>query len=527
MKKITLGKTKIAAVFCLMILSMQLLAQNYTDRIFCDTAYPANGHRFFKMPDSSIAYCGELYNAPVQSGHIIKLTPDYHFQWGVRYSKGITSNELSFIDMIQLPDSGFIVLCKMADSIASAYIFSTLIFRTDVAGNLMYVKDISDPTVPNNLTPTALVNINDTTFYIAARVWSTIGSAVVIKMHTNGMVLKSKYVRLNAGNHTASSYSITRLLNNSFLLTSGDIGASIAFYCFDDDANLVWNKALNLPSVALIPYKVIATTDSSFLVLGTNAVPNFGPVALKMSQTGDFLWSRSYTSDTINRFDFRAGIEWGNSYFVAGTNGFVLNYIPFVMQLDTLGNILNTETYLHTGQPYSIVDMTRRNNTIELCIASRINPSAVSGMGIATVDSTLYSPCSNNHVTFTDSSLVFSMFSSLHIDSVPVVATDITTQFQATSFTLSETDLCMPTGVAEIYLNQTPVVYPNPVNSVVTVITHALNSHIELYDLTGRNLLTTNVNYKKGIEMQHFPAGIYFIVIRSGEYAKVHKVFKK
>ncbi|MBA3285107.1 MAG: T9SS type A sorting domain-containing protein [Nitrosopumilus sp.] len=478
-------------------------AQLTVDKLFLDSAMNTSSGKFISTFDNGTAFCGSQFgtqpgNLP-QTGHIVKLNASYNFQWAKRYSKGISSSTLFLKDFVQLADNGYLALCEIRDSVGpSSYTFSMAVMRTDSTGSLLYIKSISDSTAPFVNEPVSITAITDTTFYIGTNAWGNIGSIGICKINISGTILKSQYFRVENTNHTARLHSIIKLINGQFLITGSDnitwVSAKrMNFLSLDDDLNVVWYKTYYSPNQYIVTNKVLQDSDSSIWVFGQLQISNANPTPLiiKLNQSADLVWANKYTPSLNFPMDFRTAIKWNNSFLAAGTNGYPLSYIPYVLKIDTSGAILSSKTFTHSNLQYFILDLAKQNDSLTMFISSKLSGALIYGRGIAIMDSTFTLPCSNNDMFFTSASNTFTLDSAINITNVSMLSNDITSQYQTSSFSLYEAGLCTTTSIDESLTAKNEIsIYPNPFHSSCVFemnkfdITSALDLFV--YDIYGK-----------------------------------------
>lgn len=513
--------------------SLFIHAQLNTDKLFLDSMLNTSSGKFIKTSDNGAAFCGSQIGNQIgglpQTGHIIKLDDAYNFQWAKSYSKGISSSTFFLEDFVQLTDHGYLALCRITDSISpTTYTVNMAIIRTDSAGGLLYVKTISDSAAPLVNEPVCLTAITDTTFYIGSKAAGSYGNIGICKIDINGSIIKSQYFRIEAGSHTATIQSLIKLYNGQFLITGSDNAGwanarRMNLFCLDDDLNILWNKSYYSQAKYLLTYKVLQDTDSSIWVFGQvqTGSTNPTPLIIKLSQTGNLIWANKYIPSLNFPMDFRTAVKWDNTFLAAGTNGYMLSYIPYILKIDTNGTILNSQTFTHNNQPYHILDLAKQNDSLIMFISSRLPAASTYGKGIAIMDSTLSLPCSNDDMNFTVASDSLTLDSLSYLESVTMISNDITPQFQASSFSLFETPLCSPNSIEEsINISEEISLYPNPANSKVTISHHDVikSGSIKIFNVFGEIIFTESIlnEAKKEINLKDIADGIYLVNVFDG-----------
>lgn len=88
------------------------------------------------------------------------------------------------------------------------------------------------------------------------------------------------------------------------------------------------------------------------------------------------------------------------------------------------------------------------------------------------------------------------------------------------------TDVDVTMGKAEF--NTVVHLYPNPVNTLLTISTHTVADRITVYDLSGKVLFNTAVNdVQYTLDFSGFETGFYIVKVINGTQSTSHKVLKK
>ncbi len=524
----------VALLIIFFLCTFFMRAQIAMDKLFLNSALNTGAGKFISTADNGNVFCGiqvdTLPGTFPQMGHIVKIDASYNFQWAKNYSKGISSSSFSLKDIVQLVDHGYLALCEITDSISPTnYSISMALLRTDSLGNLLYVKSISDSTAPFINTPVCLTAITDSTFYIGTSSWGNIGSIGICKISISGTILKSQYFRVENSNHTASLHSVTKLMNGQFLITGSDYAGwvnatRLNFVSLDDDLNLLWYKSYYSPNQYILTRKMLQDSDSSIWAFGQlqigNTHPN--PLIIKLNQTADLLWANQYIPSLNYPMDFRTAVKWNNSFLAAGTNGYLQSYIPFILKLDTAGAILANRTFTHINQQYFINDLEKQNDSIIMFISSKPPGAQTYGSGMAILDSTLMSPCSNNDMFFTATSTAFTLDSAIHLTSLAMLSNDITSQYQSSPFSLFEVGLCSTTSTENFSSSKIVLsIYPNPAVDyfIISLGDIVKSGSIEIFNAFGENISKKVIinEHQIQINLENFSSGIYFVTVFDGE----------
>ena len=80
------------------------------------------------------------------------------------------------------------------------------------------------------------------------------------------------------------------------------------------------------------------------------------------------------------------------------------------------------------------------------------------------------------------------------------------------------------TSVDQAQGNNGIIIYPNPVNDVLTVI--AENALVKILDISGRTIASTTANGEEKISARGWEKGVYTAVVISDKGEKVFKIIK-
>ncbi|MBA2613190.1 MAG: T9SS type A sorting domain-containing protein [Bacteroidetes bacterium] len=74
-------------------------------------------------------------------------------------------------------------------------------------------------------------------------------------------------------------------------------------------------------------------------------------------------------------------------------------------------------------------------------------------------------------------------------------------------------------------------IYPNPTtgNIIVNLDHNAENASLKLYDIAGKIIYESTINdtYRTQVSLDNFSAGVYFLVVKEGEFKRVEKIIKQ
>jgi hypothetical protein len=113
----------------------------------------------------------------------------------------------------------------------------------------------------------------------------------------------------------------------------------------DANFNIIWKKEIGESGIEE-GHGIIEATDGSIIVAGstnTNTVGSLDLYLIKLSSTGDLIWTKSF-GDIFYENDASIDITSDGNYVVAGTSFTSSGHDILIAKFDTAGNILLTKT---------------------------------------------------------------------------------------------------------------------------------------------------------------------------------------
>lgn len=500
-----------------------------TDRMFNDANASSIVKSFIPTSDGGRASVG--YNT-ISKGSIVKLSSDLHLQWAKNYSTGGPDHSVRFTDMMELPDHGFIVLF-ITDSTTPAQIYNHMsIMRTDSAGNIIYVEAITDSLYSTHISPCSLISITDTTYYILYSDGSH-GNIGVSKMHIDGTILKTTGFRRILQSPTATPRNIIRLVDGNFLITSTDFdfisgNIQLTYYLLDDDAVMAWSNTFYATVGSFVIPTTIQMPDQTLLTAGGIGFGGDFPILIKFNTDGLLYWAKRYVPTfpvPVGAF-FTLVEGWDEKYIAGGVFATsITNAQPFLLRIDSSGNVLSNENYPHSTDYYA-TSIRRNGDSLEVTSKAELSPSHF-GFGIAMTDSMLQTSCSANTITFNAVNLPVQSHVHAFLDTIIISAWDLTAFYTATPFTATESQLCNVTSSTnENISNADYDLIPNPVSDYLYIKSYERGIfQLDIYNVTGEIVYSCATTANKQIDLQILNPGIYFAhLITENKTTSIRKI---
>ena len=434
------------------------------------------------------------------------------------------------------------------------------LIKTDSIGNVAW----SYKYLPNCYYPT-VVELPDSGFIVATVPLN------LFRVSKTGAIIWCRSFNIQE----AGPVKLIRIPGNKFLVTGtcqSTPNGNPFLLKFDISGNVLWSKLYPFsPFLSSLPYDIIPTRDSAFLISGLAADTSHSAywergLFIKVDSLGNVLWAKkiigSVYSDeyrVTNCIELPSGafLAYGadessyNNYLVkidaSGTilfakhissgyapvkmiqqasNRFEFSTLNEIGCMDSLGNISYMETYGDTF-PKNFSDIEPINSSSLLCGHIEHIIWNKPGTYLVKIDSTgdagchqaPLSPSSNtftvNTVSFSIPNTSLNLFSSF-VTVLPVAGRDTTY------------DLCMFNGIPDLKRELlSAFLYPNPCSNVLHIeSSHDILSYT-LFDIAGRDLsgLQHSVDEKR-IDVSELQEGLYFLKLNFNCGTRILKFLK-
>jgi hypothetical protein len=403
-----------------------------------------------------------------------------------------------------------------------------------------------------------------------------IGSLYFIRINSLGDTIYSKrYPKLNHYRYCGASGSLIKSLDNNLILSGADLDSSFSYNALlvklTEAGDTLWTKTYggaNFDNANIVHQ----TADSGFVLMGVTQSFSVGTASdfymIRTDKNGNFLWQKTYgtsaTEDCVSgqitldggfilsghrndqlhivKTDSAGNFQWEKVYPGTAGQGFIKQladssyilvgakyitasvYKAYMAKLTKTGNIIWQNTYGGVGnQQFYAIPIVLNDGSI-VCSGASIN-SSVWGM-LVKVDSlgnqqwlrTYYANSSGNNYVYdvkhtSDNGFIMVGSGNVSGQDAWVVKVD---EFGC------EVSNCN-VGVEE-YKGESSIisVYPNPSNSVITIITNE-PTQIKIINMLGEVVLEKQVQNQEIIDIKNLSSGIYFIQTKEGYSIKLIK----
>jgi hypothetical protein len=442
------------------------------------------GVKVIELKNGHILSCGNVLNALINynASYLVKTNSLGNVIWKKQYDVSIGGSYDSFIDLVELPDSNYLVTGITTNTLTNDD--DGFLAKIDTGGNIVwlqkYIHPDDDEITAMRLTPDGKVIILGYTFSSG-----TYSDVLLIKTDLNGNLIWRK----RFGNTFDEMYrSIEIIKNNTEYLLGGDYGYyntgnpyyDMSLMRTDTAGNIIWQQQYGI-SPNESGKCAIPTLDSGYAICG---MYNDTGVVLKTNKNGVVQWIKKYSQEQGTIYSLKqlqdssyvmikSDIDWQNN-----------NRTGYLVKADKNGNQLWQRVYPHPTSGISNYFF-------------GFNTTADKGFIMTGQYNHIGQPYQNMWLVKTD---------SLGCDSV--TCSYLVTDVKDISYELGEMSLA-----------------PNPTNGLLTISSPNDFTKIEMLSITGQTLLSEIVNTKTHpIQLQNFAEGIYFVRI---SYADEQSVMKK
>lgn len=235
------------------------------------------------------------------------------------------------------------------------------------------------------------------------------------------------------------------------------------------------------------------------------------------SLSGDLIWHAQY--------NFWLGWEEnriyknndGRLYFTCrdDSTGSSMN-----VEIDSAGAILRSVLYQEEFYYWYVI------NTVELnsgkCVISGFAEDWTGPWGIvlASIDSTYHTTCRSSDILLpTPAYYLDSMITKNHsVYSANVSFTDVTSNIQTYTNSLSFIDFCDYVKTPEIFSRKEFSIYPNPATDQCVVdFKKITNGKLQIFNSLGEKIYSSELRGQTTVDCRLFPRGIYFVRLTNSE----------
>lgn len=419
-------------------------------------------HSLYKCKDEGYAITGGTSNNNSGDLLISKFDDTGKVEWSKAFGGSISSEYGNAI--MQTSDGGFIAVGQTNGGTVTGN--AVYIVKTDSAGNTEWAKTY------NTAGDAGMYVLEKANGYIVGGYTSTFGPpyyTFIMSIDSLGDPLWIKYISSN-------SSILGRILQTSdggYLLAGGlstGTGMGIGLLKTDSLFSFQWAKqyATNVPNI-LLDF-VNETSNGGYLIGGET----LGEVLIKVDAAGNIIWSRIFGGKGVD--DVRYARQLNDTGYIFIGNAFDSLTLPsriWFVKADSSGNAC---TIKDTAITVTNVSLTASPLTFAISTLDTSYSINFTVSNPNTVDSLL---CSNN-----------------------------STGIEPTPETLNEV-----------------IVFPNPVESLVSFQAKEKIVSIELFNSTGIKVFMTKPKSNTvSIDVGKYPEGIYFYKVEIGKTSKVGKL---
>jgi hypothetical protein len=237
------------------------------------------------------------------------------------------------------------------------------------------------------------------------------------------------------------------------------------------------------------------------------------------------LWSKVIQPNDTTKYNYMENLLFYNNTLIAkyhdDTSSYILNF-------DTLGTLLSSNKILLNANEH-ITNLALVNDSVY----TTKNNSNIGGVSLIRMNSQGQYPCSSpsNFMVYNNTITNYPVFA----DSLRPTSFSYSLSIGGNggpTYTISLADDCIATGVDEKYSkNEDISVYPNPVNSVISIKIGESIAGIETYsvkitDILGREVMVCE--FKEQLDITLLEKGIYFLSLyKSNEFIETKKIIKQ
>lgn len=279
----------------------------------------------------------------------------------------------------------------------------------------------------------------------------------------------------------------------------------------DSLGNFKWDKTYGTFSFGETFKRIIQLPDSSYIVsggLGNNNPGDFDGWLIKLSPTGDSLWSMSYGNSayTLGDYFYDICLTSDGGYAMGGQwNRIGPPYQnAWLVKTDSLGcdqplcnNGCDSCAYINPEIYFPFDTVFLSSPTVQFIDTSDFAQAWHWDFGDSNTD-TVKNPIH----TYTDSGTYNVMLIAYYSDCSDTVYHTVI--------------VCNDVGIEELYYKDLSI-YPNPTNNSLNVVGDNIHS-VEIFDITGKLVYTEECKKMHNIiDVKPFNPGLYFIIIQTND----------
>ena len=423
----------------------------------------------------------------------------------VLQSYTLTSNTSEiFHSIVQTSDGGYLITGNVFTSISD---LNALILKLDNSFQPQFYKEIVNNGINDNA---------NRGFEIAPGLYGVTGSLGL------GGAVKPSYLVLDA---TGTIVSQTYLTTNQFAspdyrgryigngqVTMGHL--TNAFSVLDSSGNIVKSYGSGLGIYSVDAQRL---SNGNFACL---SLDNYG--SMTGATTSFMIVDSSCTNIIFSKKFALNGNDVQPSEFIEDANGNIIitgkyaslssgNEIPFLIKIDTAGNVQWMKSYLPSGLSTTRFNAISPTNDGGFVMCGAAGPFNAQHMLLIKVDSTgAAGNCNVLGVSFVMSTPSTSLQSTHALYSTSITGTAATATVSAAS--LTQNLICVTTGINENELKEDAFIYPVPATDKIYFNTNTTEPiFVNIYDMSGRCVLKIKTSSGVSVSINDLSSGVYIV----------------
>jgi hypothetical protein len=392
-------------------------------------------------------------------------------------------------------------------------------------------------------------------YYICYQNFNTPNCQIyLMKFNNSGQLLFSKYIEYPITAwfqpHKKTDISIN---NADEIIISTSLDEFMTIHKIDNTGNLVFGFKINTDTINSknYGYSSVICNDGGIILTGMS---DTSTVLVKLNSSGIFQWAKSYDVSSLNDSRPKKIIKsFDGNYVISGYSIDFINatgQIPFLMKIDTLGNLMWYKEYTLGVNNYmyaqtNLAELPNNNlisyfeNTNSLVETNSIG-NVYTNRVLPIVCENIYIYSNQIYINTSDwntiASNTISQSNCLTSDSTTFSTTKTITSNSVVSNTYAKIELCgalynyplainntnilieqvcTMVGIKEINTTYNISIYPNPTTSILNISdeqNELQNSTIEIKNCFGQVVFTTP--FTNQINLYNLSTGMYFLTIQ-------------
>lgn len=483
------------------------MAQLRFNKSLGDSAFDYTITKVIQTDDGGLLICGNTFVTMSSDVFLLKLNANGDSLWSIVFGDSLQEN---FNSVCELPNGqGYIAVGARKEK--------GLVSRIDITGNLIWTHTMIQDTLALIKFIDVMITGNDSLLIT--------GYAYDSNYRIHIFLLKADlnfnfgWAKISLGNTDYSASMFFPVEENRFLI-GGGVGSNTkpCLMLFDSLGNLQWARSYQLGSVDELAFisNIDTTTDGQFILTldSWNLMSNWDVIIYnKVDTAGNTIWSRwpQFESTATKVYSLP-----DSTYLVIEAPTYPIGMK--ISLLDSLGfpitTILDTSNSLYAS---STVGIEKLNNQITVYTGRRVILG--DGLGYSLCNQELGNLIGVDSVGPTPSTLLFPTFSSYTL-------TDSLIQYQYHRGVSLHTE-CITTNIEQSQLSENHfTISPNPATDqfVVESLVIRENTVLEIFNTLGEKIYSAVYSGPLTVDCEHFPRGIYFVLISNYENQLTQKL---